>query len=92
MWSGIFLTVIVNHFNYQYIYVFCFKGSYTWSDGTTLNFIKWKVGEPSNIGTHGQIEQCVELDRDNATYNDISCFTNKGYVCKSPKGIPYHVI
>ncbi|XP_060558401.1 macrophage mannose receptor 1-like [Ruditapes philippinarum] len=64
------------------------KGAYTWSDGTTVNFMKWKVGEPSNIGTHGQLEQCVELDRDTATYNDISCFTNKGYVCKSPKVMP----
>ncbi|XP_053409086.1 macrophage mannose receptor 1-like [Mercenaria mercenaria] len=64
------------------------KGSYKWSDGSTMNFIKWKVGEPSNLGTHGQLEQCVELDRDNATYNDISCFTNRGYVCKSPKVMP----
>lgn len=61
------------------------QGSYHWSDGSAMNFIKWKVGEPSRLGTRGQIEQCVELDRDTATYNDISCFAKKGYVCKSAK-------
>ncbi|KAL4229236.1 hypothetical protein ACF0H5_012275 [Mactra antiquata] len=60
------------------------QGSYKWSDSTAIDFMKWRVGEPSKLGTHGQVEQCVELDRDNATFNDISCFSNRGYVCKSP--------
>lgn len=60
-------------------------GAYTWSDGTALNFVSWNQGEPTLIGSKGQVEECVEFDRLTGKWNDIDCFSQRGYVCKAAK-------
>ena len=60
-------------------------GGYQWTDGTSVNYVKWTPGEPTLLGTHGQVEECVEFSRDSGTWNDVDCYTNRGYVCKSQR-------
>jgi len=62
------------------------KGAYTWSDGTAVSFVSWARGEPTLLGTRGQVEECVEFDRTTGKWNDIDCFSSRGYICKAPKG------
>ncbi|WAR04183.1 MRC2-like protein [Mya arenaria] len=61
------------------------QGGYTWTDGSAVNFVRWTPGEPTLLGAHGQVEECIEFDRTKGTWNDISCYTNRGYVCKSQR-------
>ena len=71
-----------------YIHIsFHYAGSFGWSDNTALGFLYWNSGQPTGLGAHGQIEECVEFDRTTGKWNDISCFTNRGYVCKTSKGL-----
>ncbi|XP_052254421.1 macrophage mannose receptor 1-like [Dreissena polymorpha] len=64
------------------------QAGYTWTDGTAINFVSWNAGEPSLLGSHGQTEECVEFDRNTGKWNDIDCYTNRGYVCKSSQVMP----
>ena len=65
---------------------FILLGSYTWSDNSAVNFLYWNPGEPSQLGSHNQIEECIEFNRQAEKWNDISCFSQRGYVCKTIKG------
>lgn len=51
-----------------------------------MNFLNWNPGEPSGVGSHGQIEECIEFNRNVGMWNDLDCFVNRGYVCKTAKG------
>ena len=67
-------------------WLFYSLGSYAWSDNSALNFLYWNPGEPSQLGVHHEIEECVEFNRVAQKWNDISCFSQRGYVCKAVKG------
>ena len=62
-------------------------GSFTWTDESPVNYLNWNSGQPTGLGTHGQLEECIEFDRKTGKWNDVTCFTNRGYVCKALKGI-----
>ena len=68
------------------------SGSFSWTDNTAVNYLNWNPGQPTGIGTHGQLEECVEINRVTGKWNDLSCFTNRGYVCKALKGMLIYFI
>ena len=68
------------------IMFFLTLGSFAWSDGSGINYLNWNSGQPTGLGTHGQLEECIEFDRTSGKWNDVDCFTNRGYVCKALKG------
>lgn len=45
-------------------------------------FRMWKIGKPNNRGGY---ENCVEMDS-NGVWNDVSCKTQKTFVCYNGKG------
>jgi Lectin C-type domain len=48
------------------------EGNFSWVDSTPRSFTKWSTGEPNNVGGD---EDCVEINRDGTSWNDISCQT-----------------
>ena len=55
-------------------------GSFQWLDGTAFNFKKWNPGMPDN---YAGVESCIEIQT-NKGWNDISCNSERRYVCKKP--------
>ncbi|XP_072021061.1 macrophage mannose receptor 1-like [Amphiura filiformis] len=59
------------------------KEEYNWIDGTELDFINWKSGQPDDY--YGQ-EACAEMEilTSNGRWNDLNCGIAQAYVCKRP--------
>ena len=54
-----------------------------WKDGSAADYFKWSEGEPNGaIGT----EECVEMYPWDGTWNDIDCYEDKGFICKTRRG------
>lgn len=54
------------------------EGNYTWSDGSTVNYLGWGQSQPNNW--RGQ--DCVEMRMDMGfLWNDISCGKQMPYIC-----------
>ena len=60
-------------------------GGFIWTDNSPVEYSNWAEGEPSDDGTEG--ENCVEMYTTDGTWNDISCVSQNGYICKVPKGV-----
>ncbi|KAJ8306911.1 hypothetical protein KUTeg_014995 [Tegillarca granosa] len=56
---------------------------FTWSDNSPVNFLNWSPNEPSDPMNSTQ-EECVQMYRQSGKWNDVNCFSNSGYICKSP--------
>ncbi|KAJ8307073.1 hypothetical protein KUTeg_015157, partial [Tegillarca granosa] len=54
---------------------------FTWTDNTPLNFLNWSPNEPSDP-MNSTTEECVEMYTGNGKWNDVTCFVNRGYICK----------
>ncbi|XP_069120617.1 macrophage mannose receptor 1-like isoform X2 [Argopecten irradians] len=53
--------------------------TYTWSDGSLVDFDFWGNGEPNNaFGA----EMCVSVSVYGGTWNDDNCGQEKGFICK----------
>lgn len=57
---------------------------YQWSDGSPVNFLAWDDTQPDN---YQNFEQCTELRWYNQLWNDISCYVERPWICKIPKGV-----
>ena len=61
------------------------EGTWSWSDGSNLSYLRWLPGQPDNYGNN---ENCGHLLRRNAaedktkTWNDLICTTVLPYICK----------
>ena len=69
-------------------------GHFIWSDGSAVNYLPWDDGQPSNTtsstfsGSHvftTTHEDCVELRFTSGKWNDETCSSYNGYVCKTQK-------
>lgn len=63
------------------------EGRYEWSDKSTYTYKNWAPLEPSN-GVVGLISDCTVIDSNNqnGTWSMLSCFSNRGYICKRKIG------
>ncbi|XP_052258892.1 macrophage mannose receptor 1-like [Dreissena polymorpha] len=55
---------------------------FNWIDGSGFAFLNWSPGEPNNLN---KMEQCLEVTtggQNVGLWNDISCTSQRGYVCK----------
>ena len=66
------------------------RGSYSWSDGTALDFTRWSVGEPNDKGGR---ESCVELvmkinnmEGHHFHWNDRHCTDKRPFICSAMAG------
>ncbi|NXR28021.1 MRC1 protein, partial [Cinclus mexicanus] len=53
---------------------------FEWSDGTSVTYTKWHLGEPST--TNNRPEDCVLIKGQNGYWADHVCEKKAGYVCK----------
>ncbi|XP_022109148.1 macrophage mannose receptor 1-like [Acanthaster planci] len=57
-----------------------------WTDGTPVDFVYWKEGEPNN-----NEELCVEMyTKQYGLWNDEHCTDQADYVCKMPQSESHH--
>ncbi|BFZ22372.1 hypothetical protein BsWGS_25410 [Bradybaena similaris] len=60
------------------------ENSFTWVDGTPVQYTNWEPGEPNNNNN----EDCVAMDTVNGKWNDIQCANAYSlFVCKKSKSI-----
>ena len=50
-----------------------------WSDGSPFSFKNWRKNEPNN---DREIEDCLELWKNDFVWNDIKCSTRMRFVCQ----------
>ncbi|XP_070535376.1 macrophage mannose receptor 1-like isoform X2 [Ptychodera flava] len=63
-------------------------GGFRWVDNSPLQFTRWAAGQPNLASRSFGEEDCVTLQRYNGGWDDVRCFSRKGYVCKKPKIVP----
>jgi C-type mannose receptor len=56
--------------------------TFQWSDNSPITFLNWDSGQPDNFNNN---EFCIEM-RTSQKWNDISCYVERGWTCKIPKG------
>ena len=56
--------------------------SFTWVDGTAVQFVHWQDGEPSN----GETNNCVQFAHENGRWETNTCDSHRSYICKIPRG------
>eukprot|EP00794_Sanderia_malayensis_P003261 gene3261-3742_t len=54
-----------------------------WSDGTAYDYTNWASKEPNDNQGY---ENCAEMGYLNGKWNDVSCSSYRGYVCKKELG------
>uniref|UniRef100_A0A8C3H2A9 Uncharacterized protein n=1 Tax=Corvus moneduloides TaxID=1196302 RepID=A0A8C3H2A9_CORMO len=64
-----------------HIRVFLILGEWVWTDKSAMDFVNWKVGEPSNH----RLKNCGELCALSGSWNTNLCSFKKGYICKKLK-------
>lgn len=57
------------------------RGQWVWTDKSAMDFVNWKVGEPSNK----RLKDCGELCALSGSWNTNLCSFKKGYICKKLK-------
>ena len=55
---------------------------FEWIDGTSVMYLNWADGEPSNNGT----EDCVVLDGNLTQWKDRACHALNWYMCQRQTG------
>ncbi|XP_063422181.1 macrophage mannose receptor 1-like [Mytilus trossulus] len=63
------------------------QSSFQWTDNTPYSYNNWNVGEPSDP-INSTTEECVEMYRDSAKWNDVNCFKKNAFVCKGRAVLP----
>ncbi len=54
-----------------------------WSDGTPNDYQNWDYKEPNDNQGY---ENCAEMIYTHGKWNDVSCSSYKGYICKKELG------
>uniref|UniRef100_A0A8C8BII7 MRC1 protein n=1 Tax=Otus sunia TaxID=257818 RepID=A0A8C8BII7_9STRI len=57
------------------------NGQLLWQDNSTLDFVNWAEGQPSEE----QLDHCVELSAFSGYWSILPCSSQKGFICKKPK-------
>ncbi|XP_053915277.1 macrophage mannose receptor 1 isoform X1 [Cuculus canorus] len=57
-------------------------GQWLWLDNAVLDFVNWEEKE-SSVEHH-----CVEMTAPSGYWNNIDCYSEKGFICKTPKVEP----
>ncbi|XP_050405448.2 macrophage mannose receptor 1 [Patella vulgata] len=60
------------------------KAGFQWTDNKPTLYLNWATGEPSDTDAKLH-EDCVEMYTDSGLWNDLDCFTNRAFVCKTRK-------
>jgi len=60
---------------------------FQWDDGTALQYDNWDLGEPSD-SDNGLHQDCVQAAANNGRWNDVDCFSQNYYLCKTIKHPP----
>ncbi|XP_068427308.1 macrophage mannose receptor 1-like [Clinocottus analis] len=55
---------------------------YVWSDGSPLQFQRWRDGEPNN---KNNVESCIEIYY--GSWRDVHCETYNNWACQIPAGV-----
>ena len=55
------------------------ESSFKWSDGSPVQYTNYMPGEPNDVF---QQEDCVEMLKGSATWNDNHCNRQNPYICK----------
>ncbi|XP_072020213.1 macrophage mannose receptor 1-like [Amphiura filiformis] len=63
------------------------EGDWQWSSGDPFRYLNWNPGEPNNYNGN---EHCTEVFASNGKWNDDSCDTKMGYICKKTGYITSH--
>ena len=63
------------------------EGTFTWIDGTSLDYTKWAPGEPNQHG--GTNEDCTVTWEDGEYWNDAPCSYEQQFVCARPRTFIY---
>lgn len=60
------------------------EGSFVWVDGQSVEFQKWRLGEPNNNGPGDDPENCLVIEGDTAEHewDDRSCIGAAPYICE----------
>ena len=67
----------------------CLGNDWRWNDRSTVDYLNWAPGEPSD---KDGVELCVEMYTDDeklGMWNDHICNELRGYACKVKKGKLY---
>lgn len=59
------------------------KQGWVWVDGTKLEYIRWKLGEPNNYDGN---EKCGEIYTRDGLWNDGNCANSMPSICERKKG------
>ncbi|XP_062620535.1 macrophage mannose receptor 1-like [Saccostrea cucullata] len=73
LWIGLFDN------NYYYD-----KRYFIWMDNSRVDFTNWARGEPNSL-----TEGCAEMRVKDGSWNSISCFLNRSYICQTNKALRY---
>ncbi|NXL28409.1 MRC1 protein, partial [Glaucidium brasilianum] len=57
------------------------NGQLLWQDNSTLDFVNWAEGQPSEE----QLDYCVELSAFSGYWSILPCSSQKGFICKKPE-------
>ncbi|CAL8075564.1 unnamed protein product [Calicophoron daubneyi] len=53
-----------------------------WSDDTPVDYLSFRIGEPSFSLNNGAVEECVVLQEKTHDWNDINCYDRHNFVCQ----------
>ena len=63
------------------------SNDFSWSDGTTWNYVGWGWNEPNNYG-YDRNEFCLAMGNEhhhgNSGWNDAKCELSRPFVCAFP--------
>ncbi len=55
------------------------EGMWVYGDGMPVTYFNWRSGEPNNAGSN---EDCVQIVKSDARWNDIDCAWDGSYICE----------
>lgn len=69
----------VVHFKIYY-YIYFSLDKWLWLDNAAMDFVNWEEKESD------EEHHCVEMIAPSGYWDNADCFSEKGFICKKPKG------